>query len=245
MTPGPSSTRPSSPPAGRPSAPRRRTRPWLWIAGTAAAIVIAAAAIFFVANRSATRAPEAAVPAGVPQGASATGEPMLGSRQAKVTIDEFGDFQCPYCGEFVRQTEPRVIATYVATGKARIIWHTLAFIGPESTLAGRAAWCAQQRGKFWEYFAVLYQHQGGENTGTFNTARLERWAGDVGMDRTTFGTCLTDPRSLAGVETGAQEARQAGITATPGFLVNGQKATGALTVEQLSMMIERALAGSQ
>ena len=65
------------------------------------------------------------------------------------------------------------------------------------------------------------------------------------MDRTTFGTCLTDPRSLSGVETGTQEARQAGITATPGFLVNGQKATGALTVEQLSMMIERALAGSQ
>lgn len=245
MTPGPSSTRPSPPHVGRPSAPRRRARPWLWIAGTAVAIVIAAAAIFFLANRSATRAPEALVPAGVPQGASPTGEPMLGSPQAKVTIDEFGDFQCPYCGEFVRQTEPRIIATYVATGKARMIWHTLAFIGPESTLAGRAAWCAQQRGKFWEYFAVLYQHQGGENTGTFNTARLERWAGDVGMDRTTFGACLADPRSLTGVETGTQEARRTGITSTPGFVVNGQKATGALTVEQLSMMVERALAGSQ
>jgi protein-disulfide isomerase len=228
-----------------PSAPRRRARPWLWIAGTGAAIVIAAAAVFFLANRSVPRAPEATVPAGTPQGTSPTGEPMLGSPQAKVTIDEFGDFQCPYCGEFVRQTEPGIIAKYVAAGKARIIWHTLAFIGPESTLAGRAAWCAQQRGKFWEYFAVLYQHQGGENTGTFNTARLERWAGDVGMDRTTFGACLTDPRSLTGVETGTQEARQAGITATPGFVVNGQKATGALTVEQLSMMIERALAGSQ
>src|SRR5579864_493203 len=244
MTPGSSSTRPSPAHAGGPSAPHRRARPWLWIAGTAVAIVIAAAAIFFLANRSATRAPEALVPAGVPEGASPAGEPMLGSPQAKVTIDEFGDFQCPYCGEFVRQTEPRIIATYVATGKARMILHTLAFIGPESTLAGRAAWCAQQRGKFWEYFAVLYQHQGGENTGTFNTARLERWAGDVEMDRTTFGDCLVSPGSLAGVETGTREALKAGVTATPGFLVNGQKATGALSAEELSAMIDKALAGS-
>jgi protein-disulfide isomerase len=238
MSPGSSSTRPS------PSAPHRRPRTWLWLAGTAAAILIAAAVIFVLVNRPATRGPAALVPEGVPQGVSATGEPTLGSPRAKVTIDEFGDFQCPYCGEFVRQTEPRIIAKYVATGKARIVWHTLAFIGPESALAGRAAWCAQQRGKFWEYFAVLYQHQGGENTGTFNTARLERWAGDVGLDRTAFGECLASPRSLAGVETGTREALKYGVTATPGFLVNGEKATGALSVEQLSMMIEKALAKS-
>ncbi|HEV2281355.1 MAG TPA: thioredoxin domain-containing protein [bacterium] len=222
--------------------PRRRTR--LWLGATAAGIAIAAAAIFALVGRPAVRAPEALVPAGIAQGASAAGEPMLGSPQARVTIDEFGDFQCPYCGEFVRQIEPRIIAKYVATGKARIVWHTLSFIGPESTLAGRAAWCAQQRGKFWEYFAVLYQHQGGENTGTFNTARLERWAGDAGMDRTAFEACLADPRSLAGVEAGTREAQQAGVTATPAFLVNGQKATGVLSVEQLSMMVEKALAGS-
>lgn len=170
---------------------------------------------------------------------------MLGSPQARVTIEEFGDFQCPYCGEFVRQTEPKIIAKYVATGKAKIIWHTLAFIGPESAVAGRAAWCAQQRGKFWQYFAVLYEHQGGENTGTFNTARLERWAGDLGMDRSTFGDCLASPPSLQSLETAQREAQQAGVTATPAFLVNGQKATGALSVEQLSMMVEKALAGSR
>ena len=168
----------------------------------------------------------------------------MGSPQARVTIDEFGDFQCPYCGAFVRETEPRIIAKYVATGKARIVWHTLAFIGPESALAGRAAWCAQQHGKFWAYFAVLYQHQGGENTGTFNAARLERWAGDEGMDRTAFGDCLADTRSLGGLEAGARAAQQHGISETPGFIVNGQKATGALSVEQLSMIIEKALAGS-
>jgi protein-disulfide isomerase len=225
--------------------PRPHRRVWLWLGATAAGVVIAAAAIFVLVNRPAARTPEMSIPTGIPRGTSATGEPMLGSPQARVTIDEFGDFQCPYCGEFVRQTEPRIIAVYVAAGKARIVWHTLAFIGPESTLAGRAAWCAQQRGKFWEYFAVLYQHQGGENTGTFNTARLERWAGDVGLDRTAFGDCLAGPQSLDGVETGTREAQQAGITATPGFLVNGQKATGALSVEQLSMMIEKALSASQ
>jgi protein-disulfide isomerase len=228
----------------RPSS-RPGPRPWLWIAGTAAGIIVAAAVIFVLVNRPSGRAPQAIAPPGVPQGTTATGEPTLGSPQAKVTIDEFGDFQCPYCGEFVRQTEPRIITSYVATGKARIVWHTLAFIGPESALAGRAAWCAEQRGKFWEYFGVLYQHQDGENTGTFNTARLERWAGDVGMDRAAFGDCLVSSQSQAGLEAGARAAQDNGINATPSFIVNGDKATGALTYEQLSAMIEKALAASR
>lgn len=227
-----------------PPAPRGRPRTGLWLATTAAGIVIAAVVVFVLANRPAARGPTVLVPAGVAQGVSTTGEPALGSPQARVTIDEFGDFQCPYCGAFIRETEPQIIGKYVATGKARIVWHTLAFIGPESALAGRAAWCAQQHGKFWAYFAVLYEHQGGENTGTFNTARLERWAGDVGLDRTAFGDCLASTQSLAGVEAGTRAAQQNGIVETPGFLVNGQKASGALSVEQLSAMIDKALAQS-
>lgn len=208
-------------------------------------MVVAAAVIFIVVNRQGSQTAPELIPPGIPQGASASGEPTLGSPQAHVSVDEFGDFQCPYCGEFVRKTEPQIIAKYVATGKARLVWHTLAFIGPESALAGRAAWCAQQHGKFWLYFAVLYQHQGGENTGTFNTARLERWAGDIGLDRTGFGECLASPDSTKGVETAEREAQQAGINATPSFIVNGQKATGALTVDQLSAMIEKALSASR
>jgi protein-disulfide isomerase len=234
----------SSRPPGSPAPVRQRRGPWLWIAGTAAAVILAAAAIFFLVNRAPGPPPEAIVPPGVPQGTSAAGEPMLGSPQARVTIQEFGDFQCPYCGEFVRQTEPRIIQSYVATGKANIVWHTLAFIGPESALAGRAAWCAQQRGKFWNYFALLYQHQDGENTGTFNTARLERWAGDAGLDRTAFGECLVNSQSQAGLDAGSKAAQQYGIDATPSFVVNGDKATGALTYEQLSAMIEKALSAA-
>jgi protein-disulfide isomerase len=236
------SQEPSRSPRAQPARPSRP--PWLWIGGTAAAVVIIAAVIFFAANRPAAERPEVIVPSGIAQGTSAAGEATLGSPQARVTIEEFGDFQCPYCGEFIRQTEPRIITSYVATGKARIIWHTLAFIGPESALAGRAAWCAQQKNKFWQYFAVLYQHQDGENTGTFNTARLERWAGDLGMDRSSFGECMAGAQSQAGLEAGAKAAQRYGITATPSFVVNGDKATGVLTYEQLSAMIDKALAAS-
>lgn len=230
----------------RPQTPARpRPRAGLWLAGTAAAIVAAAAVVFLLVNRPGMHEPAAIVPPGVPRGTSATGEPALGSPQARVTIDEFGDFQCPYCGEFVRETEPRIVASYVATGKVRIVWHTVAFIGPESILAARAAWCAQQRGKFWDYFALLYQHQDGENTGTFNTARLERWAGDAGMDRGAFGECLAGPQSVAGLEAGRREAERSGVTGTPTFFVNGKKAIGALTFAQMSALIEKALAASR
>jgi len=227
-----------------PASHARGSRTWLWLAFTAAAVLAAAAVLFVLVSRPAGQAPltAALAPAGIPRGTSPAGEPTLGSPKAPVTMDEFGDFQCPYCGEFVRQTEPRIIAAYVASGKVRIIWHTLAFIGPESATAARAAWCAQQSGKFWEYFALLYQHQDGENTGTFNEARLERWAGDAGLNRTAFAACLANPKSLTGLETGTREAQRAGITATPGFVVNGQKATGALTFPQMSALIDKALA---
>ena len=227
---------PSDPPA---AGPRRRA--WVWPAATAAAVVVVAAGLFVFVTRPAPVGPMPLAPSGVPRGVTAAGEPTLGSPQARVVIDEFGDFQCPYCGEFVRDTEPHIIAAYVRSGKVRIVWHSVAFIGPESVLAARAAWCAQQRGKFWEYFALLYEHQDGENTGTFNAARLERWAGDLGLDRAAFGACLAGERSLAGPLDGTREARNAGIHETPAFIVNGRTATGALTFDELSALIDQAL----
>lgn len=223
------------------SAARPHPRAWLWPAATAAAVIVLAAGLFAFVNRPVREGPLSLAPAGVPRGVTATGEPTLGSPQARVVMDEFGDFQCPYCGGFVRDTEPRIIAAYVRSGKVRIVWHSVAFIGPESVLAARAAWCAQERGKFWEYFAVLYEHQDGENTGTFNPARLERWAGDLGLDRAAFATCLASPRSLAGPLAGTREAQNAGIHETPAFIVNGRTATGALTFDELSALIAQAL----
>jgi len=214
-------------------------------AATAAGIVALAAVIFVTVNRSGGPAPTTIAPADVPRGTTATGEPSLGSPHAPVVIEEFGDFQCPFCGQFVRETEPRIISTYVESGKARLVWHTLAFIGPESALAGRAAWCAQQQGKFWEYFTLLYQHQHGENTGTFSTARLEQWAGDLGLDRAAFDACLSSAQSLAGLHAAAGEAQRFGVNVTPTFVINGQKVTGALSFEELSLVIERALAAAR
>lgn len=224
--------------------PNRR-RVWLWPAATAAGILALATAIFVAVNGPGGLLATTIVPADVPRGATSTGEPSLGFPHAPVVIEEFGDFQCPFCGQFVRETEPRLISAYVESGKVRIVWHTLAFLGPESVLAGRAAWCAQQQGKFWEYFALLYQHQGGENIGTFSATRLERWAVDLRLDRAAFDTCLSSERSLAGLHAGVAEAQRLDVNVTPTFVINGQKVSGALPFQQLSQLIDAALAAAR
>ncbi len=230
--------------AGAAAVRRRRARRTAWLAG-AAALVAVVAGIAWVTLYRASNPTALAIPAGVPAGVTPDGDPYVGSPQAPVTINEFGDFQCPFCGEFARETEPRIVAAYVVPGKARIVWHTLAFLGPESALAGRAAWCAQDQGKFWAYFALLYGHQGAENSGAFAPARLEALARDAALDIGAFRTCLGSEQSLAGIRAGTRAARQLGVTVTPTFFINGRRATGALGFSQMAPIIDAALAGAR
>lgn len=233
--------------ASKPAAPAargHRARRVARLAVTAALMAVVAGIAWVTLYRSSNTA-VTPLPAGVLEGVTADGDPYLGSPQAPVTIDEFGDFQCPFCGEFARTTEPRIVTAYVVPGKVRIVWHTLAFIGPESVSAGRAAWCAQAQGKFWTFFALLYGHQGAENSGAFMPSRLEALAGDAGLNVGAFRACLGSEQSLAGVRAGTQVARQRDVTVTPTFFIDGHKVTGTLTFAQIAPLIDSALAGTR
>ena len=89
----------------------------------------------------------------------------LGNPNAPILVEEYGDFQCPACGVFARQTLPQIESKYVNTGKVRFVFHHFAFIGEESIKSSEAAECAGEQNKFWEYYDVLYGNQGGENVG--------------------------------------------------------------------------------
>ena len=107
---------------GKSSSRPRRPRPWRWAPKTAALL------------------------AGIPQHGD-----TLGSPKAPVTLVEYADMQCPYCGEFARTTLPTLIRDYVRTGKVKIVFHGLEFVGPDSDTALRAVYAAGRQNKLWSY----------------------------------------------------------------------------------------------
>ena len=96
---------------------------------------------------------------------TANGSPVLGSKDAPITMIEFGDYQCFYCNKFYHTTEPDIVKNYVETGKVKMVFKDFTIIGQDSINAAHATHCAQEQGKFWEYHDTLYNNWAGENTG--------------------------------------------------------------------------------
>lgn len=176
---------------------------------------------------------------------------ILGNASATVTLIEYGDYQCPYCGEFFSQTEPEIIQNYVNTGKVRFVFRDFAFLGPESTAAAEAAQCAEDQNKLWPYHDALYSAKvaddangGQEDDGFFSTAELLKLGQQVGLTMSTFTSCVennTDANIVA-QEKGAAAA--AGINSTPSFIINGQMLVGAEPYSTFQQTLDSALGGS-
>jgi predicted DsbA family dithiol-disulfide isomerase len=169
----------------------------------------------------------------------------MGNSDAKVKIIEYADFQCPYCLRYWQETEPQIIKTYVATGKAYYEYRSMgAFIGPDSASAAEAAYCAGDQGKFWQYHDILFSNWTGENTGDFAPDKLRKYAPDVDLDQKIFDTCLTQRKHTNQVQQDVANAKADGIRATPSFLINGTLIEGAQPFNIFQQTIENALKGS-
>jgi len=144
----------------------------------------------------------------------------IGDPNAPVTIIEYSDFQCPFCGRFARETEPLLIRDYVETGKVRLIYRTFGdWIGPESLRAAEAAYCAGDQGKFWEFHDVLFYNQHGENQGAFSRERIDMMAQMLGLDMDAFGKCLDSHKYRQQAMQDLKDGQAAGVKGTPSFLV--------------------------
>ena len=87
-----------------------------------------------------------------PQSLIQFGSPLQGNPAAPITIVEFGDFQCKFCDRFAKETEPKINATYIQTGKANMIFKNFVTHGPDSNTAAMATQCANDQGKFWNFY---------------------------------------------------------------------------------------------
>lgn len=169
------------------------------------------------------------------------GDFILGNPASKVVIIEYGDFQCPFCGKFFRETESQIKEQYVKAGKAAFLWRDFAFLGEESFRASEAARCAGDHGKFWEYHGKLFMSQNGENQGAFADANLKKFARDIGLDGVKFDLCFTSGKYRKAVEDSSAGGRSAGVSGTPATFVNGKLVSGAVSFATFKNLIEEEL----
>ena len=139
--------------------------------------------------------------------------------------------------------EPQVRAAYIDTGKARLEWHDFAWIGGESRDAANAARCAADQGKFWVYHDLLYQNQGGENSGTFTMDRLKAFGAGLGVDTAAFGTCVDAGSHAGAVQADFADVSAQGFTGTPTFVIGTRRIVGAQPFQVFQAAIDAALAG--
>jgi protein-disulfide isomerase len=147
----------------------------------------------------------------------------MGPQTAKVVVEEFADFQCPYCGQFHSVAEPRLREQYIQTGMIRYIFRNYLVVGAESNLAANAALCAGDQDAFWSYHDLLYTNQGAENSGAFATPRLESFAAQLNLDGVKFDQCLSNQAHLDIINGDTQAGHRYGINGTPSFIVNGRQ----------------------
>jgi protein-disulfide isomerase len=150
---------------------------------------------------------------------TSAGSPLRGDPTAPVTIVEFGDFQCPNCARFARNTEPQLEKEYFDTGRANMVFKHVPIRGPDSITASIAAQCAGDQGKFWEFYDLLYENQQAENSGWASAASMKEFASEIGLDRTEFDSCLDNKNYETFVENDFAFAREIGVSGTPSFVI--------------------------
>lgn len=114
---------------------------------------------------------------GIPQKGLALGDP-----DAPLTIEEFIDYQCPFCKQFSDNTFPTVVKKYVRTGKARVVLRTLTFLGDDSNTAARFATAAGFQNRQWQFTEAFFARQGPENSGYVTEDFLREVSADAGVD---------------------------------------------------------------
>ena len=164
--------------------------------------------------------------AGIPQTATTLGNP-----NAPVTMQYFGDLECPICKEFTLGALPKLIANQVRAGKLKIEYRNLetATREPETFRTQQiAAMAAGKQGKGWDYIELFYHEQGAEDTGYVTEKYLQELAQQVpGLNLATWTSDRTSPQFTNVLTADAQAANNAGFNGTPSFLIGktGQAGT--------------------
>ena len=163
------------------------------------------------------------------------GAPSTGPAGAPVTIVEFTDYQCTYCHR-AQGVIDQVLSRY--SGKVRLVHLDYPLDGhPGAVPAARAARCAGEQGKFWEYHRSLMTAPG-----SLDDADLAGRAAALQMNASSFGTCLSSNRHDDAIQASLEQGEALGVTGTPAYFVNGRMLSGARPLEAFTEVIDAELA---
>jgi protein-disulfide isomerase len=186
-------------------------------------------------------APAAAAPTGPVNITLKSNTPFLGNANAKVTVVEFADYQCPYCEQWFKTVMPDLKAKYIDTGKIKFVYQDFAFLGPDSNTAAEASHCAADQNKFWQYHDYLFNNQGTEGSAWATADHQKQFAQTVGLNTTKFNQCLDSGKYKQEVLDETAAGRSYGVSGTPSVFVNGAIIVGAQPTTTFEQAIDAAL----
>ena len=159
-----------------------------------------------------------------------------GNPAAPVTVVEFGDFQCPFCGK-VEPTLANLLKKY--NGKVNLAFRDfpLSAIHPHAEAAAEASRCAEEQGKFWPMHDAMYADQS-----KLTEADLIQTAARLGMKKDSFASCVKSGKYKAAIQQDLAAGTSAGVTGTPTFFINGRYLEGSVPQAQFEKIIDSDLA---
>ncbi len=171
--------------------------------------------------------------------------PVLGNKDAQVTVVEFSDFQCPFCKRYFDETYQQVYDEYIKTGKVQFYYRhfPLSTIHPNAQKAAEASECANEQGKFWDYHNLLFRDQDtwSQKTGAEVSVAFIDLAGELGLDTTQFNTCLETGKYGQAVQDDAIAGGKVRVDGTPTFFINGHRLVGAQPFSAIKAAIDAQL----
>ncbi len=163
--------------------------------------------------------------------------PARGPDNAKVTIVEFSDFQCPFCSR-AHDTVEEVMQAYA--GKVKLVFRQFPLeFHQDAPKAAEGALCANEQGKFWEFHTALFKNQS-----KLKEEDLKEHAKGLGLDGAKFAECLSSGKMAAVVKEDMAAGKKVGVSGTPAFFINGVMLSGAQPLEEFKRVIDAELAAN-
>jgi protein-disulfide isomerase len=214
----------------------RKDSLWKYTTFILAAVLIVGAFVFFLGDNPATGR---AIDDGIGQvSIDEDDDAFLGKEDAPVTIIEFSDYECPFCGRHFQQTFPLIKTQYIETGKVKYVFRDLPLSGhPNAQKAAEAAECVRDAADsdeaYFEMHDLLF-----ENQQRLNIDNLKSLALEIGYD---ISDCLDSGKFASEVAKDKSDARAAGGGGTPYFIINGKPLTGAQPFQVFKQVIDAEL----
>lgn len=218
--------------------------PWFYVSVIAVAIIIVLAYKIMIPANPETgeivnKPANANQPTIAPASVSMDDDAFEGEEDAPVTIIEFSDFECPFCGRFYTQTLGQIKENYIKTGKVKLVYRDFPLsFHANAQKAAEAAECAGEQGKYFEMHDKLFEE--GVSGGV---ASFKQYAKDIGLNTDDFDDCLDSGKMEDEVQKDFSDGQKAGVQGTPAFFINGKSIVGAQPYSVFEQAIEQELNG--